>query len=249
MNLTSKPLAFIIFVVMFGGIALSSALGFWQTTSTKIPATYAEGEFAGQANPADIRGSYTFGDIAGAFDVTPELLAQAFQVTTDKPATFAVKNLETMYAESEHEIGTSSVRLFVAFQLGLPFEITAEEIYLPKSAADLLDQSKLTPERIEYLKTFTVDVKPASATDAESAPAPEVASTPAVETSETYLIKGKTTFGELTQLGVPQSDIEKIIGASMPDPAMKIKDYASANGLDFEALKAQLQVEVDKLSK
>jgi hypothetical protein len=33
----------------------------------------------------------------------------------------------------------------------------------------------------------------------------------------------------------------------MPDPATKIKDYASANGLDFETLKPALQAEVDKV--
>ncbi|MGB8983706.1 MAG: hypothetical protein WCC12_17690, partial [Anaerolineales bacterium] len=66
MTLTSKPLAFILFIIMFGGIAVSSALGWWQTESTKVPAAYTEGEFAGQANPADIRGSYTFGDISNS---------------------------------------------------------------------------------------------------------------------------------------------------------------------------------------
>ena len=71
MTLTSKPLAVILFVVMFGGIAFSSAMGWWATESTKVPVTFTEGEFAGQANPADIRGSYTFGDIAKSFgDVT-----------------------------------------------------------------------------------------------------------------------------------------------------------------------------------
>jgi hypothetical protein len=33
----------------------------------------------------------------------------------------------------------------------------------------------------------------------------------------------------------------------MPDPAMTVKDYASANGLNFETLKPALQAEVDKV--
>src|SRR5512143_2622329 len=78
MTLTSKSLAAILVVLMFGGIAFSSAMGWWVTESTKIPATFTNGEFAGQANPADIRGSYTFGDIANSFDITPQVLAQAF---------------------------------------------------------------------------------------------------------------------------------------------------------------------------
>jgi hypothetical protein len=60
-------------------------------------------------------------------------------------------------------------------------------------------------------------------------------------------VKGKTTFGELLAWGVPQEIIEGIIGASMPDPAMILKDYASANGMSFETLKPALQAEVDKV--
>ena len=33
----------------------------------------------------------------------------------------------------------------------------------------------------------------------------------------------------------------------MPDPAMTMKDYASANDPDFETLKPALQVQVDKV--
>lgn len=254
MRITSKTLALVIIAFIFGGIASASALGWWQTESTKIPVTFSEGEFAGQANPADIRGSYTFGDIANSFDVAPETLAQAFQVTTDNPAAFAVKSLETMYADSGYEIGTSSVRMFVAFYLGLPFDTTGQDIYLPKPAADiLLAKNNLTVEQIAYLKTYTVDVKPATPPEGEVSPTPQVESTPATEstpaaTTETT-IKGKTAFGELIQWGVPQAVIEQIIGAPMPDPAMTVKDYASANGLDFETIKAQLQTEADKAIK
>ena len=254
MILTSKPLAISIVVILFGGIAISSALGWWQTESTKMPANYTEGEFAGQANPADIRGSYTFGDIANSFDVTPEILAQAFQVTTDDPAAFAIKELETMYLNSGYEIGTSSVRLFVAYYTGLPFDTTGSAIYLPSPAAKiLLNHATLTPDQTDYINTYTVDVVPASPVDGEAEStlsedsATESESTQTESEAEEYVIKGKTTFGELIQWGVPQDVIENIIDASMPDPAMKIKDYAAANGLDFETIKMTLQLEVDKV--
>jgi hypothetical protein len=68
-------------------------------------------------------------------------------------------------------------------------------------------------------------------------------------TSEEYTVKGKTTFGELIAWGVSQEIVESIIGAPMPDPAMTMKDYASANGLDFETLKPALQAEVDKVKQ
>src|SRR5512134_1233403 len=97
MTLTSKPLAVILFALLFGGIAFSSVMGWWQTESSKVPVTFSEGEFAGQANPVDIRGSYTFGDIANSFNVAPEILAQAFGITGTEPAAFAIKELETIY--------------------------------------------------------------------------------------------------------------------------------------------------------
>jgi hypothetical protein len=248
MTLTSKPLAIIVLVMVLGGIAFSSAMGWWATESTKVPVTFSEGEFAGQANPADIRGSYTFGDIEKSFNVRPEILAQAFGITESDPAAFAVKELEVIYAASGFEIGTASVRLFVAFYSGLPFDTTDQEIYLPQSATDiLLARGTLTSEQITYLETYTVDMgqsTPVAEPIIESSPSP--AESPST-TSEEYSVKGKTTFGELITWGVPRETLEQLIGAAMPDPAMTVKDYASANGLDFETLKPAMQAEVDKV--
>lgn len=257
MNLNSKTLAALLVVLLFGGILASSALGWWQTESTKEPAKFTEGEFAGQANPADIRGSYTFGDIEKAFDVSSATLAQAFGVETANPAAFPVKDLETIYAESAVEIGTASVRMFVAFYAGLPYDLAAaEESYLPQSAVDLLlAHGTLTPEQLAFLETHTVEpgaaapqpeATPAAVTTPEAAPAAE-ATPHATATSEAYLIKGKTIFGDLLAWNVPQAVIEQIIGAAMPDPAMKVKDYCTANGLDFEVIRPALQTEVDKV--
>ncbi len=249
MNLTSKPLAIIIFVLMFGGISFSSVMGWWQTETTKEPATFTEGEFAGMANPADIRGSYTFGDITNSFGIDSQILAQAFGIVTEDPAAFGIKELETIYLDSGFEIGTASVRLFVAYYNGLPFDTTEQEIFMPKSATDiLLAQGNLSAEQIAYLEAFTVDVGEA-VVPAVEAPVAEVtpAATEVHTETEEYVIKGKTIFGDLILWGVSQKTIEAVIGAPMPDPAMKIKDYATANGLDFEVLKPALQAEVDKV--
>ena len=248
MTVTSRPLALIVLVMFLGGITISSATGWWATESTKVPVTFLDGEFAGQADPVDIRGSYTFGDIANSFVMAPEVLAQAFGVTEGDPAAFAVKELEAMYLNSGFEIGTASVRMFVAFYSGLPFDTTDQEIYMPQSATDiLLEGETLTDEQITYLETYTVNVAelaPAAEPAVEASPIPaEAPST----TSEQYSVKGKTTFGELITWGVPRDVLEQFIGAPMPDPAMTVKDYASANGLDFETLKPALQAEVDKV--
>ena len=117
MKLTSKPLAIIIVVILFGSIGITTALGWWSTENSKQVATFTEGEFAGQPNPADIRGSYTFGDIENNFDVPAADLAVAFGLPdgTDAAA-YSVKSLEEVYANLEGgiEVGTSSVRLFTA---------------------------------------------------------------------------------------------------------------------------------------
>ncbi len=61
--LKTKYLAAGVPVVFLAGIGLTMAFNLWHTTTTKEPAKYSSGEFAGQANPADIRGSYTLGDV------------------------------------------------------------------------------------------------------------------------------------------------------------------------------------------
>ena len=45
---------------------------------TKFLPSIKTGEFAGQYNPADIRGSYTFDDISNAFEIPIEDLGKAF---------------------------------------------------------------------------------------------------------------------------------------------------------------------------
>ncbi len=264
MKLTSKPLAAIIVVILFGGILLTANLGWFQTTTTKIPATYPSGEFAGQYNPADIRGSYLFGDITNLFDVPVADLQTAFLLPASaNPAAYGVKNLEAQFAESGYEIGTGSVRMFVAFYKGLPYDLS-QVAYLPKEAAQILTaQGKMTAEQVKYLSEHTVDLsKPAAVAAATVQPEnaaqpttaatrPATAGTPQVTPGATHVaadrtVTSKTTFQELLTWGVPQAAIEKVLGGSMPAAGTVIKDYLAAKGLEFSSIKAALQVEVDK---
>lgn len=253
MILKSKPLAALIVTVIFGSILFTSLMGWWATESSKTPAAYTEGEFAGQANPADIRGSYTFGDIEKNFNISADVLAQAFGVEDENPAAFAVKSLEEIYAASELEIGTSSMRLFVAFYNSLPFDLSAD-IYLPESAAVLLRQRSLTPEQTAYLDSHTLSSTPDSpaaeitpAPAAGGTPAPAVEETPAPEAVES-VIKGKTTFAELLSWGLSQVDIEQALGMPLPDnTSQTVKDFCTANGLSFETIKSALQTLAEQL--
>jgi len=158
MKLNSFSLAGMIFVLMFGGIGLASALGWWQTETQKVPVRYSEGEAAGQYNPADIRGSYTFGDVSELYHIPLADLQTAFRIPADTdPAAYQVKSLEEQFAGQPVEIGTGSVRLFVAFYLGQPFNLAAaEDAYLFKEAAQMIEQQgNLTAEQSAYLNSHT----------------------------------------------------------------------------------------------
>lgn len=253
MKLTSNPLAVIILVILFGSIGITSALGWWATESSKQAAVFTQGEFAGLPNPADIRGSYTFGDIEKNFGVPAADLAAAFGIPADQDAAaFAVKSLEGYYPSLPEgvEIGTTSVRLFTALYTGLPFDLT-DSICLPMQAVDLLKtKANLSAEQITYLDEHSVILPAAkSAPGAEASPTvvitPGTEITPAAESDR--IVKGKTTFAEILGWGVAQSTIEQIIGAPLPNPLVKVKDFCSEQGLPFETIKTQLQAEIDKI--
>ncbi len=159
MKLNSYTLAALIVVLLFGGIGISTAMNWWQTENSKVAATYTDGEYAGQANPADIRGSYTFGDVNKNFGVPLKDLAAAFRLPADTdPSAFQVKELEGLSEGLPVEVGTASVRMFVAFYKGLPYDLSAsEETYLfPEAAPILKAQNNLKPEQAAYLESHLV---------------------------------------------------------------------------------------------
>jgi hypothetical protein len=250
MTLNSKSLAILVVVILFGGIIFSSSMGWWSTESNKEAAKFTEGEFAGLANPADIRGSYSLGDIEKNFGIPAEVVAKAFNIQSNDLASFQVKNLEAQYADSPVEIGTTSVRLFVALYAGLPFDLTSD-IYLPKSAIDLLKEKPLSAEQNTYLLTHSAETSTNNAISAQPS-ATSIAATAMPATSSTAVadrtVKGSTTFADLIGWSMPNSVIEEILGMVLPsDLTIKIKDFAATNNLNFETLKPLLQAAVDKI--
>jgi hypothetical protein len=241
MRITSKSLAGLIFIFIFGGILVSTWMNWWQTESNKIPAKFTQGDYAGEYNPADIRGSYTFGDIETTFNIPADLLAKAFVLPADVDAlAFQVNSLELLYSDLDTEFGTASIRLFVALYAMLPYEIT-DDTYLPIPAVEILKQhGSLTPEQIGYIDAHSIPV--GNPTSKE----PATESSPEPESSVSHFISGKTTFREVLDWGVSQAAIESVLGGEMPNPLQKIKDYCIENNLLFETVKSTLQVEVDK---
>ncbi len=273
MKLKLKPLslAAIIVVLMFGGIAVSDGLNYWATESSKIPAKYTSGEYEGSYNPADIRGSYSFEDVSENFEIPIEHLAKAFGLSESENAReFQCKDLESRYeaaAEKGLEIGTDSVRVFAALYKGLPIELM--DTYIPAGAYQVLkDYAGLTQEQMSYLDTLTVDlnklvaVQPIVVQEPPKPEAPKINDTGKPEdtqqsqegspiskeeqNSDEKLIKGKTTFRELLDWGVTDEEIERIIGKSMPNATLAVRDFCEQQGIEFSTIKTELQIIVDK---
>lgn len=251
MKIKSGALGSIIFMTLFGGIVLSSGLGYWQTESSKEPVRFEEGIFEGMPNPADIRGSYSFLDVSEAFGIPIDDLMMAFVLPEDTdPGEFKNKDLELIYgnlAEKGTEIGNGSVKFFVSLYLGLPYEIE-EETFLPLEAVVILKgKAELTEEQIEYIERNGIDV---SAYSVEESSDLEIDDDAKIKEEESYerIINGKTTFADLLDWGITLESIREIIEMDIPEASLSIKDFCTKNGIEFLLLKEELQNEADALN-
>lgn len=160
MRIKSLTLAIVLLIFVFGGVFISDALGIYKTESSKVAGLIGSGESAGEKNPEDIKGSYSFEDINKNFNIDVEELAKAFEVKdVSDILAFKCKDLETYYAgRTDKEIGTDSVRLFVAFYKGIDFDMT-EDIYLPSSAVEILKtKGNLNEEQLNYIENHRVTI-------------------------------------------------------------------------------------------
>lgn len=242
MKLKSRTLGIIIFIIFFGGISTTNALNLWQTTSSKIPIKFSTGDFAGQYNPVDIRGSYTFGDVSSIFEIPLEDLSAAFNLNNiEDPALTQLKILEAQYEDLKaagFEIGTDSVRIFVALYKGLPYT-SAEGSYLLKPAHSILmSQGNLSQEQVQYLENHLVEP------NNTNYPLNSANTSPQQEPDSEEIVKGKTTFQEVLDWGLSKVDVEETLGQEMPNPLMVIRDFCTSEGLEFSLIKNQLQEKI-----
>ena len=268
-RIKTTTLGLVILAAMFGGIAISMAAGYWKTESTKEPVKIKEGEFAGLPNPADIRGSYTWADVAKAFAIPVEKVLEAFGATDP---TQKANSLEAKYAGTLPEgleIGTGSVRLFAALYTGLPYEAD-EGTVLPASAIPVLRaDGKADKARIDEAAAKAISgttASPAAAAPAAApapakaapavpaaapAPAPAAQAKPATPTTTvaaaaaqehtpvTGTVVGKTTFGDLASWGYDMKKVEAILGGLGPS-SQSIRDFCEAKGIEFSTVKTSL---------
>lgn len=243
MKIGAKGIAVSIVAIILGGVVLLMALGSWQTESEKVPVKFSTGEFAGMANPEDIRGSYSFADVEKNFPVTADILAAAFALdVAAKPAEdYLAKDLEALYgevADGAGEIGTDSLKWFVSLYTGLPFT-PGEDTYVPKTVIDILrDSGKVVDaETLARLEAKSVEPLVPGAV-------PVVVETHDESTTE-RVVKGNTTYADVISWGVGQAEIEAVVGVPLGSKTEKIRDHLLANNLEFSVVKAQLQTLVD----
>lgn len=130
----------------------------------------------------------------------------------------------------------------------LDFGLTKEQfkdlagIEMPGAAIKMKDFVDANGLDMETIKAKILEVLVPS----ETIQSPAAGSVPATEgetsvTSPQIEIMGSTTLGALLDLGLTKEQFEEIAGIAMPeDLAMKLKDFAEANGLEIETFKTQL---------
>ena len=160
-------LSALVFVLV--GIMLTMVTGLWQTESEKIPRKLTTAIAQSTTNgvsttvaqstvydPADIRGSYTFEEISKLYGVPLADLANAFGLSEAEAPELQVKTLESRYPDAAVEIGTASVRLFVAYRMGLPYT-PADDTWLPARAVSILtERGQMSEAQISFVTEHTL---------------------------------------------------------------------------------------------
>ena len=223
-------------VLFIAGIFISSAIGYWGTESLKEPTKFTTGIFEGEADPADIRGSYSFYDLEKAFDIPVNTLAKAFGfLSSENPGEVKLMEFKEVYGIiGDLEIGTSSMKLFVALYMGLPYD-PEDDTAIPEPAWNLLNKEGKTDK--ETLSTYSWRIVSLEGFNVSK---PEAI----VEHTEEIVdktIKGKTLFSDLLDWGLSGEQINAVIGVAMGEPGTTIRDFCTEQGIEFSTIKTSLQ--------
>jgi hypothetical protein len=155
MKLKPQYALLITLIIIIAGVVFSSAAGLFDTKSSKEPEKMSEAGYEDSYDPGDIRGSYTFTEISSLYGIPLEDLMTAF-ILDKGDVNEKIGELGAKFESSEAEIGTASVRLFVAYYLDVPYDLT-EEVFLPASAVELLiSRGSLDSEQTAFLESHSV---------------------------------------------------------------------------------------------
>lgn len=237
MKIKAKTAGITFLVLMVGGIILSMITGYWATEGSRVPAKYSEGAFAGENNPADIRGSYAMADIAKAFDIPVDTLAAAFGLSGESnPRDIQVKTFEALYGIIDgKEIGTDSMRYFVALYKGLPF-MAEEDTALPRPAISILrKEGAMSADELVLAEGSAVSLESRHTSSAIEDH----------DDSTLREIKGKTMFSELYDWGVTKEELESITGVPVGKRTETVREYIMNKGIEFSTVKGPIQELLD----
>jgi hypothetical protein len=218
---------------------------------------FKDGPFAGQAIPADIKGSYTLTDTAFIYQVPLDVLGEAFMIPPqyiDQVRHVDLKQIYRNLALVDKELGNGSVIMFVSLYKGMPYE-PHEPTYQLEMGAQILKQSgKLSPEQEKYLDEHTVLLSeigqvyfdfldPSTGQDPNAKP-PLASEDPSM--IGVLRIDAQTTFQDVLDVGISQRILLEIVGAEkIEDLNQSIRSYCVLKGLQFSAVKDRLNQLLD----
>lgn len=238
MKLDGRLIGLVFAGLLFLSIGIANAAGLWVTESNKEPTLIKEGEFAGMADPGDIRGSYSFGDIETAFDMPAALIAEAFAIETAMPEAVLCKDLEAIYPleDEDLEIGTGSVKQFVALYTGLPYQ---GDDGIPSTAVKVLRREGVwTDAMSETFKDRIVEIE--GLIGGQGAGQPSGLSEGADDHETSIGVKGNTTAAEVIEWGIDKDQLEQVLGLPIEQVNMTIRDICTQNDLSFSNIKLVL---------
>lgn len=198
-------------VIFFGSVEIAKLTGIWKTSYSS--ATEALTGDSGAKNPELIRGSMTLAVVAKEFGIPAEAFVKHFNLPEATNPEMMLKEIATANNLAT-ETFVEEVKEFIMEEQGKHGATPSEKSEEP--AATAAPEQTVAPE--------------------QTAAPQESAATPAAVD-----IRGKTTMGELLGFGITKERFKEITGVEMPeDNAMKLKDFAEANGLDHEVIKDEL---------
>lgn len=242
MKVRARTAALILPLFFLLGIGSSIVSGYWRTESSKQPFRYTEGEMAGEYNPADIRGSYSLADLEAVFTISVETLAKAFGAGDHKdPSSLKIKEFEEAFGMIDGmEVGTDSMRLFIALYLNRPY-IPEEGTALPQPAYNILkNEGNSSPDQLTLYEDRVISLDSVQLSEGEE-------DNDYDKDIELLEIKGKTTFTELLDCGITEDQIVDALGGlPMGVRVMSVRDYCRDQGVEFSEVKAKLQDILDQ---
>lgn len=218
---------------------------------------FKDGPFAGEAIPADIKGSYTLADTAFIYQVPLDVLGEAFMIPpqyVDQVRHVDLKQIYRNLALLDKELGNGSVIMFVSLYKGMPYE-PHEPTYQLEMGARILKQSgKLSPEQEKYLDEHTVYFSEIGQVYFDFLNPPEGQdpnAKPPLSREEESMYKvlkidAQTTFQDVLDVGISQRILLEIVGAEKIDYlGQSIRSYCVLNGLQFSTVKDRLNQLLD----